>query len=92
MIVLPSLSQIDGPLLRDAVDAPIAHIYIAMSLYVGGLGVFFLAFMVFGFFVPLVGAVLALRRGEKRARETLILHCALTFIALALVFFPRASP
>ena len=92
MMVLPSLSQVDGPFLQEAAGAASSRLYVAMALYISGLGFFFLAFMLFGFFVPLVGAVLALRRGEKGARGTLILHCVLTFTALALVFFGRASP
>ena len=92
MLVMPAFFDMDGALLREAEGAPVSRVYIAMGLYVGGLGVMFLAFMVFGFLGPLVGAVLALRRREKHARETLMLHGALTFIALVLVFFPRASP
>jgi hypothetical protein len=90
MIALPAIFEMDGALLREAGDAPASRLYVAMGLYVGGLGVAFLAFTVFGFFGPLVGAVLALKRGEKQARETLALHCVLTAAALALILFPRA--
>jgi hypothetical protein len=90
MIALPAIFEMDGALLREAGDAPASRLYVAMGLYVGGLGVAFLAFMVFGFIGPLVGAVLALKRGEKQARETLALHCVLTAAALALILFPRA--
>jgi hypothetical protein len=90
MIGLPAIFEMDGALLREAGNAPASRLYVAMGLYVGGLGVAFLAFMVFGFVGPLVGAALALKRGEKRSRETLALHCALTAAALALIFFPRA--
>lgn len=89
MVLLPTVFQMDGALLREASGAPRSRIYVVMGLYVGGLGVAFLAFMVFGFFGPLVGAVLALKRREKRARETLVLHCALTAAGLALVVMPR---
>ena len=89
MITLPAIFEMDGALLREAGNAPASRLYVAMGLYVGGLGVFFLAFMVFGFVAPLVGAILALRRGEKRARETLKLHCVLLAAALALILFPR---
>jgi hypothetical protein len=91
MLVMPVFFDMDGALLREAAGAPVSRIYVVMGLYVGGLGVAFLAFLVFGFFGPLAGAVLALRRHEKHARETLALHGVLTFVALVLVFFPRAS-
>jgi hypothetical protein len=92
MLVMPAFFDMDGALLREGVGAPASRVYVAMGLYVGGLGVAFLAFLVFGFFGPLAGAVMAARRRDKHARETLVLHCALTFVALALVFFSRASP
>lgn len=89
MIALPALFQMDGALLREASGAPASRIYVVMGLYVGGLGLIFLAFVVFGFLGPLAGAALALKRGEKQARETLGLHCALTAAALALILIPR---
>jgi hypothetical protein len=92
MIVMPIFFPMDGMLLREAAGTPPGHLYIAMGLYVGGLGVAFLAFMMFGFFAPLAGAWLRLRRREKGARNTLVLHCALTTTALVLAFFPRAWP
>jgi hypothetical protein len=92
MLAMPAFFDMDGALLREAEGAPASRVYVVMGLYVGGLGVAFLAFMVFGFLGPLAGAFLALRRREKYARQTLILHCALTFVALVLVFFPRISP
>lgn len=91
VLLLPVFFDLNGALLRESAGTPGSRLYVAMGLYVGGLGVFFLAFMVFGFFVPLAGAALAFRRREKGARETLVLHCALTAIALALVFFPRGA-
>ena len=92
MMMLPIFFSMDGALLREAAGAPPGHLYIAIGLYVGGLGVAFLAFMVFGFFAPLAGAWLRVRRGEQGARNTLALHCALTGTALVLAFFPRAWP
>lgn len=92
MLAMPAFFNMNGALLREAAGAPASRVYVAMGLYVGGLGVAFLAFLVFGFFGPLAGAVLAMRRREKHARDTLLLQCALTFVALVLVFFPRASP
>lgn len=92
VLAMPAFFDMGGALLREAEGAPASRLYVVMGLYVGGLGVAFLAFMVFGFLGPLVGALLALRRREKGARETLMLHCALTLLALVLVFFPRASP
>lgn len=89
MIVLPIMFRMDGALLREGVGTPPGRLYVAMGLYIGGIGVAFLAFLVFGFFGPLAGAILGLRRGEKRARETLALHAALTAAAMALVFLPR---
>jgi hypothetical protein len=89
MIVLPVFFRMDGALLREAAGTPPGHLYVAIGLYVGGLGVAFLSFMVFGFFAPLAGAWLRLRRGERGARSTLALHCALTAMALMLTFFPR---
>jgi hypothetical protein len=91
MIALPAVFEMDGALLREAVGAPASRLYVVMGLYVGGLGVFFLAFMVFGFFAPLAGAILGLKRGEKQARETLALHCVLLAAALALILFPRVG-
>ena len=89
MIALPVFFEMDGALLREASGAPISRLYVVMGLYIGGLGVFFLAFMVFGFFAPLAGAILALKRGEKQARKTLALQCGLLAVALALILFPR---
>jgi len=89
MIALPMIFDMDGALLREATDTPASRVYVAMGLYIGGLGVVFLALIVFGFIGPLVGAYLGLKRGEKRARETLTLHCALTGAAIALIFLPR---
>jgi hypothetical protein len=92
LLLVPAFFDVDGLLLREAEGAPSSVIHVAVGLYVGGLGIAFLAFMVFGFLGPLIGAVQGLLRGEKRARETLVIHCVLTFAALVLVFFPRASP
>jgi hypothetical protein len=89
MIALPAVFEMDGALLREAGGAPVSRLYVVMGLYIGGLGVFFLAFMVFGFFAPLTGAILALKRGEKQARKTLALHCVLLAAALTLILFPR---
>jgi hypothetical protein len=92
MLAMPVFFNMDGVLLREAKGAPASRLYIIMGLYVGGLGVAFLAFLAFGFIGPLVSALLALRRGEKHARQTVMLHGVLTFSALALVFFASASP
>lgn len=89
MIALPMAFDMNGALLQEAENTPASRVYVAMGLYIGGLGVAFLGLVVFGFFGPLVGAWLGLKRGEKRARETLVLHCVLTGAALALTFFPR---
>lgn len=89
MRVMSAFFDMDGALLREASGTPVSRLYVAMGLYVGGLGVAFLAFLVFGFLGPLAGAILAFRRREAHARRTLALHAVMTFLALALVFFPR---
>jgi hypothetical protein len=60
-----------------------------MGLYIGGLGLLFLAFIVFGFVTPLLGAVLRLRRGESGARASLYLHLVLCAAAIALTLGVR---
>lgn len=89
ILALPHVFDMNGALLREAAGAPASRVYIAMGLYVGGLGVLLLAFLVFGFIVPLVGAVLRVRRGEDRSRETLVLHLVLCGAAIALTLGVR---
>lgn len=91
-LLLPRLFNMNGALLREAAGAPAEHLYIAMSIYIAGLSVSLLALLVFGFLVPLCGAVLGLKRHEKHARETLVLHGVLTGLALLMVFFPFPQP
>src|SRR5262245_10943086 len=52
-LLMPAFFDLSGMLLREAAGAPASRVYVAMGLYVGGLGVAFLGFMVFGFFGPL---------------------------------------
>jgi hypothetical protein len=75
--ILPYVFDLNGALLREAAGAPPSRVAIAAGLYVGGLGVVVLAFLIFGFIGPLVGAVLAYRRRELHAVSTLRLHIAL---------------
>jgi len=88
ILILPAVFDMDGMLLREAAGTPVSHLYVAMGLYISGLGFAFLAFIVFGFFCPLAGALLAVRRGEPGARQTLMLHGVLCVIALALTLIP----
>ncbi len=87
-ITLPLVFDMNGALLREASGTPPSRIYVAMGLYVGGLGVGFLAFMVFGFLGPLAGAVLRLKRRETGARFSLILHVVITGLACAITLPP----
>ncbi len=89
MEFLPVIFSMDGALMREAAGSPASRVYVVKGLYVGGLGVALLALLVFGFFCPLAGAVLGLRRREAKAREVLIVHALLTGGALALTLFPR---
>jgi hypothetical protein len=89
ILALPFVFDMNGALLREAAGAPASRVYVAMGLYVGGLGVLLLAFLVFGFLVPLAGSVLRVRRREDRSRETLMLHLKLCGAAIALTLGVR---
>ena len=91
-LLLPRMFNMKGALLREAAGTSAEHLYIAMSVYIAGLSVSLLALLVFGFLVPLCGAMLGLRRHGKRARETLLLHGVLTGVALLLVLLPFPQP
>jgi hypothetical protein len=100
--LLPYAFALNGALLREAESAPISRVYVAAGLHVGGLGIVALAFLIFGFLGPLVGAILALRRGVPGAALALRLHIALrrrcdpcrkqTAITVVIRFFGRFSP
>lgn len=92
LLILPRIFNMNGALLREAAGTPVAHLYVAMGLYVAGLSFILLMLLVFGFLLPLVGAVLGLKRHEQGARETLMLHGVLTGLALVMVFFPFPQP
>jgi hypothetical protein len=92
ILLLPRLFNMNGALLREATGTPVEHLYIAMGIYIAGLSLSLLALLVFGFFIPLCGAVLGLVRQEKHARETLVLHGVLTGLALLIVLFPFPQP
>lgn len=89
LLILPLVFDMNGALLREATGTPVARLYIAIGLYIGGLGLVFLAFILFGFIGPLVGAMLRLKRGEPHARETLTLHLMLCGVAIALTLGVR---
>lgn len=85
IIALPMAFDMNGAFLQEVqAGGASRRVYVAMGVYIGGLGIAFLSLMLFGFFGPFVGAYLGLRRGEVRARETLALHGLLTGAALAL--------
>ena len=87
--LLPYVFDLNGALLREAAGAPPSRVYIAAGLYVGGLGIVVLAFLIFGFIGPLVGAILARRRREPHAASTLRLHIALGLGAVAILVGSR---
>jgi hypothetical protein len=86
---LPLLFEMDGALLRDAAGTPPSHLYLVIGFYVGGLGLVVLAFAIFGFFIPFVGAFLALRRNVPGSRTAVLLHTALCAGALLILVVTR---
>lgn len=87
--ILPYVFDLNGALLREAAGAPASRVVLAAGLYVGGLGVLVLAFLVFGFIGPLIGAVLAVRGRLPDATSTLRLHIALGLGAVAVLVASR---
>jgi hypothetical protein len=83
-VVVPRLIRLDGVLLAEAADAPAARVQVIAGLYVGGLALLLLAFLVVGFIAPFIGALLRLRRGEPGARGTVRLHVLLFAAACVL--------
>lgn len=84
-IVVPRVMNLGHALVPEAANIPPAHLSVISGLYVSGLALLLLAFLVCGFVGPLIGAVLRLRRGEAGARKALMLQVGLFGAACALV-------
>jgi hypothetical protein len=87
--LLPHIFNLNGALLREAAGAPASRVAIAAGLYVGGLGLVVLGLLIFGFIGPLIGAILAHRRGVPAAASSLRLHIALGLGAVAILVASR---
>jgi hypothetical protein len=88
---LPFFFDMDGALLRDAAGVPASRLNVIAGFYIGGLGLVLLAFAVFGFLVPLAGALLALRRRLVGARSTVVLHIVLGLSAALVMALSRLA-
>jgi hypothetical protein len=91
IIYLPRIFVMDGLLLREAGGMPESRLRVAISLNVGGVFVAFLALIVFGFLLPLVMSVLAVRRGLPGSVRRLDIHVRGLLGGIILVLFPFSS-
>jgi hypothetical protein len=88
-IVLPRLFPAGGALMPDLGATNGVRFHVIRGLYVGGLGVAVLGFLVACFIGPLIGASLRALRREKQARTTLLIHLALTAAAFAFIILTQ---
>lgn len=87
----PIVFDISGPLLRDTRGVAPSTLSVVVGLYVGGLGLIMMGFALFGFILPLIGAIRAVLRKEHRAQGTLLIHVALALGALAAIIVARSA-
>lgn len=91
IIYLPRIFVLDGALLREASGMPASRLRVAIGLNVGGVFLGFLTLLVFGFLIPLVMSVLAIRRGLPGSHRRLDIHLRAILGAIILMMFPFSS-
>ncbi len=74
---LPLVFSLHAPFLTDAQGVPPGRLHLIAGLYVGGTALILLAFCVFGFLLPLAGAVRARLRRLPASGATLTIHLGL---------------
>jgi hypothetical protein len=79
--LVPRVIQIQNVLLPEAAELPTSRKYVVGGLYIGGVAMLLLAFMICAFAGPAISAYFRFRRREDGAVATLRLHGALFAIA-----------
>ena len=91
IIYLPRIFVLDGLLLREASGMTGSRLRVALGLNVGGVFILFLALLVFGFLLPFLTSILALRRRMSGSARRFDIHLRATLGAIILVMFPFSS-
>jgi hypothetical protein len=91
IIYLPRIFVLDGALLREASGMSGSRLRVAIGLNVGGVFVGFLVLVVFGFLLPLINSLLALRRRLPGSSRRFDIHVRAVLGAIVLVMFPFSS-
>lgn len=89
--VLPLVFQLQPPFLTDAAGVPPSRLHLIAGLHVGATGLAVLAFCLFGFLIPLTGAVRARLRRAPSSSVTLAIHLGLIAMAAAILALCRLA-